>query len=148
MSITSLFPRARAVEPGDRQPHDPAEAAAAVRALNQQYVAAVAGNDAEWFQQHMAEDAVVVLGSGRRLGKAEFLAMLSDEPKRYRSLTARDVTFRMFGSIVQVDADAAWEMADGSAGVSRYIDTWAWLEGRWQVISAQITLLPPPAARE
>jgi hypothetical protein len=27
-------------------------------------------------------------------------------------------------------------------GVSRYIDTWIWLEGRRQVISAQVTPLP------
>jgi hypothetical protein len=27
--------------------------------------------------------------------------------------------------------------------VSRYIDTWIWLEGRWQVISAQVTPLHP-----
>jgi uncharacterized membrane protein len=53
------------------------------------------------------------------------------------------VTLRAFGQIVQVDADAPWELNDGRTGVSRYIDTWARLDGRWQVISAQITLLPP-----
>ena len=35
------------------------------------------------------------------------------------------------------------ERTDGRTGVSRYIDTWAWLDCRWQVISAQITSLPP-----
>jgi hypothetical protein len=33
------------------------------------------------------------------------------------------------------------KLADGTTGVSRYIDTWTWLEGRWQVISAQVTPL-------
>jgi hypothetical protein len=41
----------------------------------------------------------------------------------------------------KVDAEAPWELADGTTGVSRYIDTWTWLEGRWQVISAQVTPL-------
>jgi hypothetical protein len=46
---------------------------------------------------------------------------------------------------VQVDADAPWELEDGHRGVSRYIDTYVWLDGRWQVVSAQISLLPVPA---
>jgi hypothetical protein len=93
----------------------------------------------------MSDDVVVVLGSGRRVRKPEFLAMLRDEPKSYTSLTVRDVTLRVFGPTVQVDADAPWELSNGTKGVSRYIDTYAWLDCRWQVISAQITWLPSPA---
>jgi hypothetical protein len=33
--------------------------------------------------------------------------------------------------------------AEDPVGVSRYVNTWTWLEGRWQVISAQVTPLPP-----
>jgi len=32
-------------------------------------------------------------------------------------------------------------LADGTSGVSRYIGTWVRLEGRWQVVSAQVTPL-------
>lgn len=117
------------------------EAAAAVRALNQQYIDAARTGDADWFAEHMADDVVVVLGSGRRVGKAAFLAAVRDNPSDFKSLTVRDVTVRVFGTTVQVDADAPWERTDGSRGVSRYIDTYAWLDCRWQVISAQITLL-------
>jgi hypothetical protein len=118
-------------------------AEATVRALNQQYIDAARTGDADWFREHMAEDVLVVLGSGRRLRKTEFLATMANEPRSFRSLTVRDVTVRRFGQTVQVDADAPWELADGQRGVSRYIDTYAWLDGRWQVISAQVTLLPP-----
>lgn len=136
MPIQTLFPRARAAEPAQ----DPV---AAVRELNQQYITATHANDAQWFRRHLADDVVVVQGGGRRLGKAGFLAAMADEPRNFRSLELRDVTLRAFGSTVQVDADAPWELADGTTGVSRYIDTWTWLDGRWQVISAQVTLLPP-----
>jgi hypothetical protein len=139
MQITSLFPRARACAGREAEPA--AEAVAAVRDLNQQYIAAARTNDAEWFRRRVADDAVIVLGGGRRLRKPDFLALLRDEPKPYRSLAVRDVTLRAFGTTVQVDADAPWELADGTTGVSRYIDTWIWLEGRWQVISAQVTPL-------
>lgn len=137
MGITSLFPRTR----GGSQ-SDSGDAIAAVRLLNQQYLAAARASDATWFRHHLADDAVIVLGDGRRLDKADFLTMLGNEPRRFRSLEVRDVTVRAFGPTIQVDADAPWEMENGTAGVSRYLDTWTWLDGRWQVISAQITLLP------
>jgi len=126
-------------------PPDTAQAISAVRALNQAYIDAARGNDVTWFRRHLAEDVVVVLGSGRRIRKPDFLTLMVEEPKSFESLTVRDVTLRAFATTVQVDADAPWKLSDGSTGVSRYIDTYAWLDCRWQVISAQITLLPPPA---
>lgn len=120
----------------------PVEAVAAVRELNFQYLEAIRANDVEWFRAQLAEDVVVIQGSGRRLRKAGFLTVLKNEPKNYLTLRVRDAVFRVFGSIVQVDADAPWELDDDTTGVSRYIDTWAWIDDRWQVISAQVTLLP------
>lgn len=143
MHITSLFPRAHGTRGG--QPDWGAEAIETVRALNHEYLAAVRANDPTWFDRHLAEDAVVVLANGHRLRKPEFLASLTDAPRSFRSLGVRNVTLRWFGPTVQVDADAPWELTDGTAGVSRYIDTYVWLEGRWQVISAQITSLPASA---
>jgi hypothetical protein len=143
MPITSLFSGARIAGSQDCRQPPPTEATAAVGVLNQQYITAAGRNDATWFTRHMADDVVVVLGDGRRMGKSDFLAMLREDPRSFRSLTVRDVTLRAFGPTVQVDADAAWELTDGRTGVSRYIDTWAWLDCRWQVISAQITSLPP-----
>jgi hypothetical protein len=131
----SLFPKTRPA-PSD-------DALATVRALNQQYLTASAANDAPWFEQHLAADALLVLGDGRRLGKLEFVALLRERPRHFRSLEAGDIRLRAYGPTVQVDADASWELEDGSRGTSRYIDTWTWLEGRWQVISVQVTLLPP-----
>lgn len=120
----------------------PAAAAAAVQELNLRYIEAVRANDVGWFGHNLAEDVVMVFGSGRRVRKSQFLALLRNEPKTFRSLTVHDVTLRVFGSVVQVDADAPWELADGQTGISRYIDTYAWMDGRWQVISAQVTWLP------
>ena|SRR5437868_6911572 len=117
----------------------PIEAVAAVRELNFQYLEAVRANDVEWFRTQLAEDVVVIQGSGRRLRKGGYLTLLKNEPRNYLTLRVRDATFRVFGHIVQVDADASWELDDDTTGVSRYIDTWAWIDERWQVISAQVT---------
>jgi hypothetical protein len=130
------------------QPPPPAEAIAEVRILNVQYIEAARTSDAAWFRRNMAEDVVIILGSGRRMRKPEFIAMLRDQPKSYRSFRVCNATLRVFGSTVQVDADAPWELSNGQQGTSRYIDSYAWMDGRWQVISAQVTWLPdPPAAR-
>jgi hypothetical protein len=139
MEITSLFPRGPA--PGRRDADPDTQAIAAVRVLNQQYIAATRTNDADWFSRNLADDAVIVLDGGRRFRKPEFLALLQNDPRLYRSLTVQDVTLRAFGNMVQVDANAPWELPDGTSGVSRYIDTWVRLESRWHVVSVQVTPL-------
>lgn len=123
-------------------PPAPDLAAEDIRRLNEAYIAAARDADVDWFRDHMADDAIVILGDGRRLGKAEFLETTGKATRAFRSLTVRDVTVRTFGGLVQVDADAPWELEEGGKGVSRYVDTYAWLDGRWQVVSAQITFLP------
>jgi len=140
--LTTLFPGA-AMSTAQTDALAPEQARRDILALNEQYIDAARTGDAAWFREHMAEDVVVVLGSGSRLTKPGFLAMVEDEPRAFRSLTLENVTVRVFGPTVQVDADAPWELEDGKRGVSRYIDTYAWIDGRWQVVSAQITLLPP-----
>jgi ketosteroid isomerase-like protein len=124
------------------EPPSAAEAAASVRALNEAYIDAARTHDAAWFDAHMSEDVIVILGGGQRFAKANFLTAVRSDRRAFRSLTVRDVTVRVFGTTVQVDADAPWVLEDGGEGASRYIDTYAWLDCRWQVVSAQITLLP------
>jgi ketosteroid isomerase-like protein len=122
--------------------NSPSAAARAVRALNEEYISAVRRSDASWFRDHLSEDVVVIQGNGRRMTKPEFLRAMEEQPRRFRTLSLRNVTVRVFGSVVQVDADAPWQLESHDTGVSRYLDTYAWLDGRWQVISAQVTLLP------
>lgn len=119
----------------------PAAAIESMRVLNRQYIDAARMSNGSWFGQHMAEDVVVVLGDGRRVRKHEFLALLTSDPRDYKSLTVRDVTIRVYGSTAIVDGTAPWELRDGTTGVTRYIDTYAWLDCRWQVVSAQLTWL-------
>lgn len=113
---------------------DAREAIDAVLELNRQYIDAVRSNDAAWFEQHMADDVLVITSAGSRQGKRAFIGAM---PTDYRSLHVRDARVRVFGTVAQVDADALFELGDGTRGVSRYIDTYAWLDQRWQLISAQ-----------
>ncbi|HEX6307162.1 MAG TPA: DUF4440 domain-containing protein [Longimicrobiales bacterium] len=142
LTLITLMPGATMPAPQLCDPPSTPAAVAAVRALNQQYIDAARAHDAAWFDEHMAHDAIIVLGSGMRLSKQSFLKSVREEPTDYRFLHLENVTVRAFGGTVQVDADAPWELSDGRAGVSRYIDTYAWIDCRWQVVSAQITWLP------
>jgi hypothetical protein len=140
MRITTLFQGTRGDgPPRQTTPLRPGDPASEVAALSQEYLDATRANDATWFGQHLSEDVVVILGEGRRLRKPEFLGTLRNAPRSYRSLVARGVVVRVFGEAVQVDAESPWELSDGSIGVSRYLETWLWLDARWQVISAQVT---------
>ena len=85
-------------------------AIATVRELNQRYIDAARDHNVKWFDAHLSSQFIVILGSGRRLTKPEFLKMLSEERADYKSLTVRNVTLRRFGATVQVDAEAPWEM--------------------------------------
>ena len=119
-----------------------AEAQAAIIHLNDQYIEASRTHDQRWFREHMADGAIIIFGSSRRVDKREFIALLRDEPVDYKELSVCNVTVRVFGDVAQVDADAPWKLKDGRIGVSRYIDTYCWIDSRWQVISAQITWIP------
>jgi ketosteroid isomerase-like protein len=123
-------------------PPAPERAYNEIRALNEAYIAAVRRCDATWFREHLSDAVLVIQGNGGRMSKSEFLRAMQEQPRRFRALTLRNVGVRIFGSVAQVDADAPWELESGETGVSRYIDTYAWLDGRWRVISAQVTLLP------
>jgi ketosteroid isomerase-like protein len=142
MPLTSLFPRARAAARADRFPPTD-DVLEDVRRLNQEYIWAVLANDAGWFDASLADDAVVLVSDGRRLGKSGFVRLLEEDPRAFEVLTVRDVTVRAYGAVVQVDADAPWTMADGTRGVSRYLATWVWQDGRWRAVSLQTTTLPP-----
>jgi ketosteroid isomerase-like protein len=140
--LTTLFAGACVSTTSESAVPAAAEAAEQVRALNEQYIAAARDADTAWFAGHLDDDFIVITGVGQRNDRAAFLAAVATSPRNYASLTVRDVTVRVFGATVQVDADAPWELRDGRRGVSRYIDTYTWRDGRWKVISAQINYLP------
>jgi ketosteroid isomerase-like protein len=131
------------IEVQKSSPPSPERARIDIGRLNEDYIAAVRRCDPSWFQEHMSEEVVVIQGNGRRVTKIEFVRTMKEQPRRFRALRLRNVTVRAFGTVAQVDADAPWQLETGEEGISRYIDTYAWLDGRWQVISAQVTSLPP-----
>ena len=55
-----------------------------------------------------------------------------------------DVDVQFNGDTAIVQARAVYEKQDGVRGQNRYTDIWIGRDGRWQVLSAQITAVAAP----
>lgn len=105
--------------------------------------------DIKSLQRMVADDLVFVDGSGRLQGKREFIA-------GYAAPTLRIAPFKIVRpTFVQMGADGA--LAGGEvvlrgsengkpfASHFRFADTFAWRDGRWQVVHIQVTSIPAKA---
>lgn len=117
---------------------------ATLRALNEQYIAAGVADDKQWFERMLLDDFVCVLGDGRMIDKAAFLA-LPHTP--LASSRLEDVRGRVHGDTGLVHARYVWAFADGRSGATTYTDVYVRKGGEWRVASAQLTRNAPPAPR-
>ena len=111
---------------------------ATLERLNQQYVDAFMNSDVEWYQQHLAEDFVVIESDGSVLSKAQFLVNTAKGPD-VADYTLQDVSVRIYGNVALIQATGFWTGKDGSKGMSRYIDVYVKTDEEWKTVSAQIT---------
>ena len=125
---------ARAAEAGDE---------AALRRLNRDYLGAFLACDVARFRDLLADDFYGVLADGRVIDKAEFLRQAA-RPPGLRDFRLRDVGVRLYGDAALVNDLAAYRRPDGSTAQTRYVDVYARRQGRWQVVSVQITRVGAP----
>jgi len=109
-----------------------------LRRLNEEYVRASLTGDVQWFAAHLAHDFVCIESDGSVhfresfLGMAAFGSDLSEYKLDY-------VDVRFYGEVALVRASGSWARKDGSRGISRYTDVYAYNGDAWKVVSAQIT---------
>ncbi len=121
----------------------PAGDEADLRQLNDDYVRAFLACDVARFRTLLADDFYGVLADGRVIDKPEFLRQAATPPA-LRAFRIRDVAVRLFGDAAIVNDLAAFRKADGSPGLTRYVDVYARRHGQWQVVSVQITRVTAP----
>jgi ketosteroid isomerase-like protein len=109
--------------------------------LNREYVAAFMNADVDWYRRHLADEFVVIESDGSVLNKEQFLTNTAKGPdvKEYK---LEEVNIRLYGDTGLVRATGVWTRADGSMGMSRYIDVYVKGQGGWRTVSAQITRSP------
>ncbi len=108
--------------------------------LNAEYVDAFLKSDTDWFDRHLASDFRCILSSGTMLDRDAFLAEVA-QPRAMTSYAVEDVTVQFEGDTAIVQARAAFTRSDGHQGQSRYTDVWIGRDGRWQALTAQITVI-------
>jgi ketosteroid isomerase-like protein len=106
--------------------------------LNQEYVDAFMNADVDWYRQHLAEDFVCIESDGSVLNKIQFLKNTAKGPD-VANYTLQEVEIRIYGNAALVRATGIWTRADGTMGMSRYIDVYVKESAEWKTVSAQIT---------
>ena len=100
---------------------------------------AIAGN--------MAEDFRIIDGHGNVENKAQFVAGVMDPKLTIDPYTVEDFEIRFYGDVALLSGRTLMTgKYDGEKFTSnyRYIDIYAKRDGKWQIVSVQITRYPPP----
>jgi len=116
---------------------------AALRRLNDDYVRAFLHCDVARFRDLLADDFYGVLADGRVIDKAEFLQEAA-RPPGLKDFRFTEVAIRLYGDAALVNDLADYQRPNGTPGQTRYVDVWARRQGRWQVVSVQITRVALP----
>lgn len=109
-----------------------------LRRLNAEYIEAFLKSDTDWYARHLAEDFRCILPNGEIFDRAAFMADAA-APVPMASFDVEDVSVQFDGDTAIVQARAVYQRNDGHRGQSRYTDVWVGRDGRWQVLTAQIT---------
>ena len=95
----------------------------------------------------MAPEFQQLRGSGQIVGREEFIRDVLDPAFSMDQYTVEDWDARLFGETALVYGRIRMSGLDGGQRWSvhfRYIDTYVRRNGRWQVVSVQITPMPKP----
>lgn len=129
---------------------DPAgDDATVLRALNERYVASFREANVGWYDAHLAPDYVVTFSDGSFHDRA---AALADFAIPYfadtiASFPVDNVSIRVFADLAIIHAENDYRLKDGRTGINRYTDIWRKRGGRWQCLSAHITVYRVAAHR-
>jgi ketosteroid isomerase-like protein len=119
-----------------------------VAALDTQYQAAVKNNDAAGMDRILADDFVLVTGSGKTYSKADLLAETRSGLVHYARQDDVDQTVRIWGDTAVITAKLWEKGTDNGKPFDRVVwfsDTYVRTPGGWRYVFGQSSLpLPKP----
>lgn len=117
--------------------------APSLEAASEAYFRASKSGDTAKAAALLSEDHLFVGPSGKLQDKATRVEWLKDNQDWLPSVTARDIEVKQFGSTGRVTG--VWVIPDaGKLVLERFVHVWVLQDGAWQMISHQVTELPPP----
>lgn len=124
--------------------------AKAVAALDSEYQAAVKNNDAATMDRILADDFVVVLGSGKIYTKADLLQMARTRRVQYEHQEDSDQTVRVWGDTAVVTAKIWLKGIDEGKPFEWHVwfsDTYVRTPAGWRYVHGQASLPLPDSAK-
>ena len=111
--------------------------------LNRGYIRAAEASDVRWFEATLAPCFMASNPDGSLADRAGFLERIR-RPNPLKSLAAVDARVRVVGDVGIVDSGFQCTKPDGQPWPGHYTDVYAFLDGRWQCVSAHFALRPAP----
>ena len=121
-----------------------------VAALDTEYQAAVKVNDANTMDRILADDFVVVLGTGQIYTKSDLLDMARTKRVQYEHHEESDQTVRVWGDTAVVTAKLWLKGVDQGKPFDWHVwfsDTYVRTPSGWRYVHGQASIPLPPAAK-
>ena len=111
--------------------------------LNRSYVRAAEASDVRWFDANLAACFMASNPDGSLADRAGFLERIG-RPNPLKNMAAVDARVRVVGDVGIVDSGFECTKPDGQPWPGHYTDVYAFLDDRWQCVSAHFALRPAP----
>lgn len=109
---------------------------------------AIVRKDAAAISANMAEDFRQIRSNGDVVDKTAFLRDITSPELTIEPYQVEDLDVRFYGEVALLSGHTHMKGSYGGAAFTthyRYIDIYARRDGRWQVVSVQITTIPAAA---
>jgi ketosteroid isomerase-like protein len=119
---------------------------AEILALENQWATAIERQDAAAFERLAAEDFRFIEDDGHVLDRAQYIAARSHNPENVESAVQDEIEVRQYGDAAIATGGSTIRGTRGSVPFVyrfRWTDVYVRRDGRWQVVSGQLTPLPP-----
>jgi ketosteroid isomerase-like protein len=117
-----------------------------VKAAAKAFDAAQLAKDRATLERFLAPDMIFVRGSGKRTGRDDFLATFTDPALELAPFVITNPVFVPLGDrAALVGGEAVMSGKERGTPFTehfRYADIFAWRDGRWQCVYAQVTMIP------
>ncbi len=125
--------------------------AESIRRLEGQRAASYMRRDSVALDRLLADDYVRTTTRALVRDKADVLEYYLHRSPTFDTVFTRDVVIRPYGKVAVVRGvlEYRYKNAAGAPIVerNRYLDVWAFRDGRWQIVATQSTLLPPDSSQ-
>ncbi len=121
------------------------DASAELKRLSDAWDKAIVAKDADAVAGNMADDFRIIHSNGSVGDKAAFLKDILSPTSTIDPYTVEDFDVRQYGDVALLSGTTRMTGTDGGEKFAthyRYIDVYAKRDGKWQIVSVQITKFP------